>query len=95
MDRITWQELKDYCNKLDESTLSMNVYAFINDNETGTPIREISEVEDDVYFHIDDHEDRGTLKELKDLYGDDFDENEFELATKKGYPFLWIDEYLD
>lgn len=88
---ITWQELKDFVNSLDEETLKERIPVLIGDATSAVYLNEPFKMEYDVYSNIHDVEDSGPLEELKELWGDEYDESLYKLVTKKGTAFLWID----
>lgn len=91
---ITWQELKDFVNSIDEVHLSSEVLVQFEDETLARNMQEPYKLENDIYMFDDNTEDCGTLEELKELMQDaepPFDEKLCKLITKKGTPFLWID----
>ena len=91
---ITWQELKDFVNSIDEEHLSSEVLVQFEDETLARNMQEPYKLEHDVYVYDDNWEDSGSLEDLKELMQDAepaFDINLCRLATKKGTPFLWID----
>lgn len=86
---MPWKAVKDFVNSLDEEQLTKNAFILISDNSSGTAIKGHFIIEDDIYVNDEDNEDCGTLEELKLLHGDDFENYQYNLATRKGTPFLW------
>jgi hypothetical protein len=82
----TFADLKRDVNQLTEGQLSKPVY--VSREEESLEISELAITEYDCWVHKDDYEDSGTLEELKDIHGEDFDEANYFLATPKGSPFL-------
>lgn len=88
---ITWQELKDFANSVPEEYLTKHAYIIISDESTARALNEPFFIQEDIYSNKSDYEDCGPLKELKELHGDEFNEDDYILTTKKGAPFLWSD----
>ena len=85
---MTWKELKDFCNSLDELQLEQNVS--IEDEDMSYACTYAYCLDDDVYELIDTGE-LGTKDELYDLYPDSiFGELDVKLSASKGTPFLSI-----
>jgi len=87
----TWQDLKDFINTLTEEQLKKICYVMVDDNTYGKPLLEPFKIDHDVYVNKHDEEDCGSLEELRVAHEEDFKEEDYELATPKGTPFLWIE----
>lgn len=87
----TFKELLEDLNKLTEEQLCKPVW--IRREEENLAVAGLDLVEDDIYRHKDDDASdiSGSLKELRDLEGDNFDESNYKMITPKGMPFLWED----
>lgn len=85
----TLGDLKEFLSALTEEQLKQPVRVWDEDSSR----RIIGEhiVDEPIYCHKDDDEDRGTLAELKDLHGEDFKEEDFEMCTPVGTIALLID----
>lgn len=92
-EQITWKQLKDFIQTLSEEELKTPAWILIDDNSQATKLLEPLRIEQDIYCNIDEHEDCGTLAELKELAGDDFNIANYKLSTPKGTPFLWAETY--
>ena len=91
---ITWQELKDFVNSIDEVHLQNEVIVQFEDETIARNMQEPYKLEDDIYVYDGDWEQSGTLKEIKQIRKDGelpFDMELCRLATKKGMPFLWME----
>lgn len=91
---ITWQELKDFVNGIEDQYLNENVLVNYSDEGYCKRLNEPFRLEYDVYYNIEDPEDCGTIEEIKmNLESQDevFVEENYKLATAKNHPFLWID----
>lgn len=93
LETITWQELKDFCNSIPNEFLGNKANVLISDNNQGTKLNEPYFLEEDVWCHKEGFadEDAAHLEDLK-ATDDNFDIDNYEVITKKGNPFLWIDE---
>lgn len=88
---ITWQQLKDFVNSIPEDKLSDNAYLLYQDESKGKPLLEPFFIDHDVYMHVDDDEDTGSIDELQYAHGSDFDLADYKVVTPKGTPFLWAE----
>lgn len=88
-ETITWADLKEAANKMNEEQLKNPVF-LAQDDDYWIKINEVALVEEDVYVNNDDNDDAGTLHELKELNGDEFKLEDYKLIAKKGTPFLSI-----
>lgn len=86
---ITWADLKEAANKMNEEQLNTPVY-IAQDDEYWIKINEVVLVEEDIYVNKDDNDDAGSLKELKELHDDEFVLENYRLMAKKDTPFLSI-----
>jgi len=94
LKEITWQELKDFCNSIPDEFLSGKVHMLVSDNNRGQRINEPYFLEEDTWCLKDgDLDCAGTIDYLK-IFDDEFDEDNYEIITKKGTPFLYA-EYID
>lgn len=87
--KFTYRDLKEEINKLSEDQLDKQVYVCREDSSVKVGYLEITK--EDIYRHIDDDEERGTLEELKGMAGDEFELENYELATPKDFPILFED----
>lgn len=91
---ITWDELKTFVNSLSEEQLKNKIPVLFQDETAARYLLEPFKMENDIYAHIDDDENAGTIEELKQCckdQGEPFNENEYYICTKKGTPFLWLE----
>lgn len=88
---ITWEELKEFVNSIPEDQLNDGAYIQIADDYNARPLNEPFFTVNDIYVNKEDNEDCGTLEELKDLHGSEFNQEDYLLTTKKGSPFLWAE----
>ncbi|MFT4168515.1 MAG: hypothetical protein QM653_05285 [Dysgonomonas sp.] len=88
MKKFTWNDLQDQINKMNEEQRERQVCVSISD-EGFYSIEDIQFIEDDIYVNIEDNDEIGTLSDLRDSAGDDFDIENYRLTTPKGTPFLW------
>lgn len=85
----TFKDLLNELQKLSPDELSQNCSILIDDESFAKPVNSIFKTEDDIYVNKDDSEDGGTIKELEDLHGDDFEIKDYILGTEKGRVFLY------
>jgi hypothetical protein len=81
--KLTLGDLKSFLNSLHDDKLTQDINIAFEDE----PIRQIENYEvfeEDVYYNIDNHEDIGTISELKDIHGEDFDLKNYKVGTPKG-----------
>ncbi|MBP1165074.1 hypothetical protein JOE44_001958 [Chryseobacterium sp. PvR013] len=88
---ITWKELKEFVNSIPEEQLKNNVSIIVGDESPARDLNEPFFSVGDIYVNKEDYEDCGTLDELKDLYGEEFVQDDYLLTTKQGTAFLWMD----
>jgi hypothetical protein len=86
---ITWSDLKEAANKMNEEQLNTPVF-LAQDDEYWIKINDVVLVEEDIYVNTDDNDDAGTLDELQELHEDEFVLGNYRLMAKKGTPFLAI-----
>ncbi len=88
MKTTTLKELKEFLITLNDEQLSQPIYILKDDD----PIHAIEEAgiqKEDIYCNIADNEDCGSMKDLKEIHGDDFNESEYKLSwLKKGTIFF-------
>lgn len=84
--KFTFRDLKNEVNKLSDEQLDYPVY--VSRESESLKIQALWIVEHDLFHRINDPEDCGTIDELKDLHGDDFEEDQYVPGSKKGTPFL-------
>lgn len=91
---ITWQELKDFVNSIDEIHLKDEVLIQFEDETIARKMQEPYKLTDDIYKYDGDPEISGELNDLKQMFiaqGEIFDDRLATIAGKKGTPFLWVD----
>lgn len=88
MKKFTWNDLQDQINTMTEEQRKRQVCVSISDDGFYS-IEDIQFIEDDIYVNIEDNDEIGTLSDLRDSTGDDFDIENYRLITPKGTPFLW------
>jgi hypothetical protein len=91
MSEFTWNDLAEAISKLPEEQRTKKVFLAIDDESTFRKIDGLEIIPEDVYINKEDNDDGGPLEELKELYGEDFKEEDYRLSTPKGTPFLWTD----
>lgn len=85
---MNYQQLKDFCNSLNEEQLLKDVV--ICDEDTSVICTGAFCIDEDVY-RLDDTDESGPLEELKDLYpNEDLTDLGVRLSATKGTPFLSI-----
>ena len=89
MKKFTWNDLQERISKMDEKQRESQVCVSIEDDSYFRDVKDIDFISDDIYVHIEDTDEMGTLKDLKCVEGDDFDIENYKLITPKGTPFLW------
>lgn len=94
MKVTTWKTLKEFVDSMTPEQLEKNAYVLFEDSNTGIPIIEGLFLEEDVLRNPEDEEEIGTIPELKELMGENFNIDGFEIATPKGTPFLYASEDL-
>lgn len=89
-DVFTWDELASAIAAVPEDKRKGQVHISIDDETLFRKVKGVEIINDDIYVKNDmDYEDSGTLEQLKEFHGDDFDQTEYFLCTPKGTPFLW------
>lgn len=87
---LTWAELKEFANSLTHEQLANRVRAFIDDEPTARDVNFAETMGRDIYVHIEDDEDAGTLSDLQELHGEDFESDKYQLSTRADNPFLFL-----
>lgn len=91
---ITWGDLKKFINELPDEQLQNKIPVMYQDETAARYLLEPFKMENDIYAHIDDDDECGTMAELyesRNSLGEPFNENEYYICTKKGTPFLWLE----
>lgn len=91
MSKITWNDVKEFVNNLTDAQLAKSAFVLIDDNSTGETITGLETIGEDIYCNKEDDEDCATLEELREIHGADFNEEDYELVTEAGHPFIWLD----
>lgn len=86
---MTWKELKDFIAELNDEQLQQEVL-LLQDDESATYVFP-SVFEEPVYNNINEGEDCGTLEELKEIHGESFDLEQYEISIPAGSVFLFVD----
>lgn len=84
-------DLLQALQKMTEEQLKQSVRVVNGDEDYTIKIASISEIGDDLYVNKEDDEDGGTLDDLKDVHGEDFKEEDYELSTPKTRIFLFAE----
>lgn len=79
-ENVTWQEMKELCNSLPESELQKVI--MISDGEYSTQVTWMGVTDEDYYYDPNDIDDCGTLRDLKDLHGDDLVIENYKMQPK-------------
>lgn len=87
--KFTWNDLQERINKMTEEQRNRQVWVQIEDEGYARKIEDVQFTEVDIFENIKDSDERGSLDDLKDLHGDDFEIDNYKLRTPKGTPFLW------
>jgi hypothetical protein len=89
MKKYTLDDLKDFLDTLTEDQLQQPILLADEDD----PVRNIypSISEDDLYYNSDEPGDCGTLAELKDIWGNDFHQEEYTISFPKGTVLFYED----
>lgn len=87
IEKLTFQQLKDFCNSLTEEQLKFPVVS--SGEADGFNILFAEIIDYDLYVNKDDNEDCGQIEDLRDIHGDDFDINNYLIAAHKGTPRLF------
>ena len=79
---MNYEDLKDFLETLSEDQLKQKMMISIEEE----PVKLIypSILTDDIYYDIDDHENCGTIEELKECNGSDLDINNYKISFLKG-----------
>ena len=91
LETIKWKDIKKFANSLTDEQLEKDAFVLLSDYSDGYGIKDAAIMENDIYVNVDNHEDCGTLEELKEAHGEDFEPFEFTLSTSAGTPFLWAE----
>ncbi len=91
LKEMTWQDLKDFISSLPQEIMAKKASILVDDESQARRLSEPMILANDIYSHVEDSEDCGSLEDLKDFHGENFNINEYELTTKKGTPFLTTD----
>ena len=86
---FTWNDLAKAINKLSLKQRKGKVFMQVDDESVFKKVSGLEIIETDVYVNKDDSEDCGTLEELEELHGEDFNKKDYRLCTPEGTPFLW------
>jgi hypothetical protein len=89
MEKFTWADLADAINKMPEEFRTNQVVMSFEDREETIRVYSIQTTPEDLYVNEEDYEDCGSLEDLKELHGDEFDEKKYRFVSPKGTPFLW------
>lgn len=95
MTQVTWKQLREFIGTLTPEELEQPVSAFVEDRQYAIPLIEPFRMEKDIYVHVDDDDDAGTLDDLKSAHEEEFDPANYRLSTPKGKPFLYMLESVD
>lgn len=87
--KFTWADLARAIAKLTPQQKRGQAFMQVDDEKEFKKIESLEIVQADVYVHKKDSEDVGTLEELEELHGEEFNEKEYKLCTPEGTPFLW------
>lgn len=85
----TWNSLLKAISNLSPEQREKQVFFTYEDESRFKKIHGLETIPEDVYINKDNDEDCGDLETLKEVHGDDFKEEDYELVTPKGTPFLW------
>ena len=86
---FTWDDLAEAIAKLSPEQRKKQVHISIDDESVFQKVAGLETVANDVYVSNDDADDCGDLETLQDVHGDDFNIEDYRLATQKGHPFLF------
>lgn len=76
---LTFGEIKDFVNKMDEEQLKQEAFIWVSDNEMATEIHAIEELGEDKYYFVDHEYACGKSDFDKDMMmSDEFDEPLYE-----------------
>lgn len=89
----TWKELKEFLDTLTPEEMEKDSCILLDDNSHFTPLLQPARIEEDLYVNQDDPEDFGSLQDLKDAHGKDYNEADYRLITPKGKPYFWAESY--
>jgi len=85
----TYKQLLSALQKLTPAQLRQEPVILIDDEMYGNDVNCLSEIEDDIYRHKEDDEDCGTLEELEEKHGDEFNKKDYKISTRAGRIFLY------
>ena len=91
LETIKWKDIKKFANSLTDEQLEKDAFVLLSDYSDGYGIKDAAIMENDIYVNVDNHEDCGTLEELKEAHGEDFEPSVYMLSTHTGTPFLWAE----
>jgi hypothetical protein len=92
MEKLTWRRLAETISNLSEEAKDKQAFILIGDESQGRPIKELCVVEEDIYADKGDYEDCGTIEDLEEAKGDEFNIEDYEISTPKGTAYLYCDE---
>lgn len=84
--QFTFKDLKEAVNKLSNEQLEKEV--FVQREDEVIKILRLDVLDDDIYYNMENPDDRGTLKDLKNIHDDDFIEKDYARGQEKDTPFL-------
>jgi len=84
--KYTWNDLKNFIPTLSEDQLQQEVLINLEDEPVKRVEPEI--LDEDIYQSIDEPEEGGTLTDLKEALGDEFNIDEFRISFPKGTVIL-------
>lgn len=84
---MIFRELKEFCNQLNEEQLSKPVRT-VKFNEIERVFA--AELSEEILINKEDSEDRGTLEEMKEMWGEDFNMESYRIQAA-GIPFLHLE----
>ncbi len=85
----TYGDLLEALKAFTPEQLQQTASILIEDDSYSKPVTSIDPIGDDIYVNKDDDEDGGTLETLKEIHGEEFKEEDYELGTKAGRIFLY------
>ncbi len=88
MEKFTWKQLAEAINNLPQEEQERQCKVIIDDASQSTKITMFETLPHDIYINKNDEDDCGDLKTLKEAHGEDFNQEDYELATRKGTAFL-------
>lgn len=84
---LTYRDIRLKVNAMSEEQLDQ--IAMILREEDSDTLSSIEAIESDIYRHRHDDEVCGTLEQLKEMDGEDFVLEDYEIATKAGRVFMY------